>query len=372
VRAVSLCTGYGGLDIATEAVLGTETVALAEFDKHASRVCGVRFPGVPNLGDITKIDWSTLEEIDVLTAGYPCQPFSTAGKRKGESDSRHIWPYIAEGVRRLRPRLVILENVSGHRSKGFGAVLGDLAEARYDVQWTSVRASDVGAPHRRDRVFIVASSDAGSGRCEGYPEPHGRAHEPGLEASLRDNALRLVSAAPDAPVLGLQRGGQARRRGAGPSYDRQPAPDANGAGRQGPGHHSPGRALAARGHVPASSDPGSQRRVGWPGELGDRRDPAIRGEAGDNPGYGATAWGQYEPAIRRWERLTRPAPEPRTPEGSLSPLFVEWMMGLPSGWVTDVGLPKTQALKILGNGVVPQQAERALRSILDYEMEMAA
>ena len=86
----SLCTGYGGLDIAVEAFFIAEMVWCAEIDKQASELIATRF-NKPNLGDIKQIDWDTVEPIDILTAGYPCQPFSHAGQRKGDNDERHIW-----------------------------------------------------------------------------------------------------------------------------------------------------------------------------------------------------------------------------------------------------------------------------------------
>ncbi|WP_425297057.1 DNA cytosine methyltransferase [Nocardia brasiliensis] len=94
------------------------------------------------------MDWHSVPPIDILTAGYPCQPFSTSGRRKGKDDPRHLWPFVYEAIRVLRPRLTLLENVAGHRSKGFDTVLGDLAEIGLSAQWVSVRASDIGAPHR--------------------------------------------------------------------------------------------------------------------------------------------------------------------------------------------------------------------------------
>jgi DNA (cytosine-5)-methyltransferase 1 len=145
------------LDIAASAVFGSVPVWYADNATPAIRVHAHHWPSLPNLGDVKSVDWSTVEPVDLVTAGYPCQPFSYAGQRKGDQDDRHLWPYIAEALRVLRPGIVILENVAGHRSKGFGDVLGDLAEMGYHAAWGSVRASDVGAPHGRDRVFIVAT-----------------------------------------------------------------------------------------------------------------------------------------------------------------------------------------------------------------------
>jgi len=153
----SLCTGYGGLDLAVEAHFNAKTIWCSEYDKHASKIIEKRFPGVPNYGDLTKIDWATVPQVDIITAGYPCQPFSNAGKRKGTEDERHLFPYILEGVRYLRPKLAIFENVRGHLTLGFDTVLRDLASIGYDAKWSVVRASDAGAPHQRARLFIIAN-----------------------------------------------------------------------------------------------------------------------------------------------------------------------------------------------------------------------
>src|SRR5690606_37807733 len=157
LRLGSLCTGYGGLDLAAETVLGPLThVWHAEIDPHAAKVLAHHWPDVPNLGDLTAVDWGRVEPVDVLTAGYPCQPLSLAGRRAGMNDERWIWDGVYAAIRVLRPRIVLLENVAGHLSLGFGRVLGCLAAAGFDAEWGCFRASDVGAPHRRERVFIIA------------------------------------------------------------------------------------------------------------------------------------------------------------------------------------------------------------------------
>jgi DNA (cytosine-5)-methyltransferase 1 len=153
----SLCSGYGGLDMAVEAYFNAETVWMCDNDKYASVVIKERW-NLPNLGDLKAVDWTTVEPIDILTAGYPCQPFSQAGQRKGIEDERHIWPYIKQIISATRPKYIILENVRGHLSLGFKEVLKDLAQIGYDAKWRIVRASDVGAPHQRARLFIVAYS----------------------------------------------------------------------------------------------------------------------------------------------------------------------------------------------------------------------
>ncbi|MGW7001343.1 DNA cytosine methyltransferase [Streptomyces sp. NPDC054933] len=113
-RIGSLCTGYGGLDEAVRQVYGGETVWHADIDPGASAILAHHWPTVPNLGDLTTTDWhqvvDTFGRPHIVTGGYPCQPFSDAGLRKGTEDERHIWPHIAHALRVLRPRLVVLES----------------------------------------------------------------------------------------------------------------------------------------------------------------------------------------------------------------------------------------------------------------------
>ena len=186
----SLCSGYGGLDQGLALGLGVpmRTAWHVEFDKHPSAILALRYPGVPNYGDIKDVAWSEVERVDWLTAGYPCQPFSHAGKRKGVSDERHIWPYVAEAIGALRPGNVFLENVRGHVSLGLDAVLGDLADLGYDARWGVVRASDAGAPHGRARVFIVAADTEGNRRGQDNPQRRGLVREGGVQADGRESA----------------------------------------------------------------------------------------------------------------------------------------------------------------------------------------
>ena len=156
-RIGSLCTGYGGLDMAVRSVFGGRLIWCADNDKHVAAVLDARYPNVPNLGDLTRLDWRTVESVDLISAGFPCQDVSYNGRGAGlEKGVRSgIWKNIVEGIRVVRPKLVVVENVPGLRRRGFDRVLGDLAELGYYAVWASVRASDVGAPHRRERVFIL-------------------------------------------------------------------------------------------------------------------------------------------------------------------------------------------------------------------------
>ena len=151
----SLFSGIGGIDLGLERA-GMRVIWNSEIDPYACRVLAKHWPTVPNLGDVTTIDWSTVERPDVICGGYPCQPFSLAGARRGEHDPRHLWPHMLRTLRELRPRFALLENVAGHLSLGFARVLGDLSELGFDADWSVVSACALGAPHARPRVFVVA------------------------------------------------------------------------------------------------------------------------------------------------------------------------------------------------------------------------
>jgi len=161
VRLGSLCSGYGGLDHAVASHYGADLAWVSEIDKDCSLLLAARFPNVPNLGDLTKVDWDQVEAVDILCAGFPCQPFSHAGKRLGGDDERAIFAYIADAIRVLRPGIVVLENVAGILTLGGPGVLGEVAGLGYDCRWGVVRASDAGAPHRRARWFCVAKRRGG-------------------------------------------------------------------------------------------------------------------------------------------------------------------------------------------------------------------
>ena len=152
----SLFSGIGGIDLGLERTGHFRTIWFSEIDSYANRVLAKHWPDVPNLGNVKEIDFGRIERPDVLVGGYPCQPFSTAGKRQGENDPRHLWPECLRALRILRPRYALFENVRGHVSLGFPRVLADLASIGFNAEWQVIPAAAVGAPHKRDRLFIVA------------------------------------------------------------------------------------------------------------------------------------------------------------------------------------------------------------------------
>ncbi|GAB7050844.1 hypothetical protein JCM9534A_59700 [Catenuloplanes indicus JCM 9534] len=161
ITVAGLCEGYGGIFLALQRLLPVQHTWYAENDPAASAVLAAHWPDAPNHDDITRIDWSSTTQPEILTAGWPCQPFSGAGKQLGTADDRHLWPYVADAVTTLRPQLFIGENVQGlltiEHGQVFGKVLADLDVAGYRVSWTTVGACKVGACHHRHRVFIAAA-----------------------------------------------------------------------------------------------------------------------------------------------------------------------------------------------------------------------
>jgi DNA (cytosine-5)-methyltransferase 1 len=185
MRVGSLFSGYGGLDMA----VGGDLAWYAEVEPAACKVMAAHHPGVPNLGDVTCVDWSRVERVDVITAGYPCQPFSTAGNRKGKDDERHLWPYLFNAIRTLRPTHAILENVAGHLTLGFADVLADLASIGWDAEWGTLRAADAGAPHNRNRLFVLTYAAGTERRApQSINLPTQRATEPGERASATSDS----------------------------------------------------------------------------------------------------------------------------------------------------------------------------------------
>ena len=156
----SLFSGIGGLDLGLERA-GMNVIWQSEIDPYACKVLAKHWKDVPNHGNIKEINWGDVVRPDVICGGYPCQPFSTAGKRNGADDSRHLWPWVREAISELRPQYAILENVRGHITLGLSEVLGELASIGYDAEWQIVSANSVGAPHLRERIIILAYPNSG-------------------------------------------------------------------------------------------------------------------------------------------------------------------------------------------------------------------
>jgi len=167
MRELSLFSGAGGGLLATKHLLGWETIGYVEWDKYCQKVLRQRIldgylDNAPIFGDIREFLDTGCAELyqgvtDVISAGFPCQPFSVAGKQAGKDDPRNMWPQTRDTIRTVRPRYVLLENVPGLLSHTYiYTILSDLAQAGYDAKWTVLGADDVGAPHRRKRWWCQA------------------------------------------------------------------------------------------------------------------------------------------------------------------------------------------------------------------------
>ena len=283
----ALCAGYGGIEIGLSNLIETEMKWFADIDQSSSKVIKKHFGDIPNLGDITEIATTRekpfeVPECDIVTAGFPCQPVSLAGARKGVKDERWLIEDVCRVASVAKAKWLILENVAGiltaNNGNAMGRVCAEMAFYGFNKwEWLTLRASDIGACHRRERWFCVATN-TDSERSQGQ---HAR------------NRLSKASKTADSP--------------------------------------------------------GSNYVGDSPGRLGKYK--------------------EYETGIRRWELVSgRLVPDIllyKHANGStkVNPLFVEWMMGLPLGWVTDVDLSYTAKLELLGNGVVPQQATLAITTL---------
>jgi DNA (cytosine-5)-methyltransferase 1 len=161
----SLFAGIGGMDLGLERA-GMECRWQVEIDPFCRKVLAKHWPNVKRYEDVRTVDWREVERVDLIAGGFPCQPVSAAGQRLAQADDRWLWPEFGRAVRDLRPSRVLVENVAGLLDAGIADVLGDLAASGYDAEWDCISAAALGAPHRRDRIWIVAAdADALNGKA---------------------------------------------------------------------------------------------------------------------------------------------------------------------------------------------------------------
>ena len=178
MKHLDLFSGIGGFALAAQWA-GIETVAFCEIDNFACKVLNKNFPDVPVHRDIRELDGSLYAGIDLITGGYPCQPFSYCGKRCGENDDRHLWPEMRRIIEQARPTWVVSENVAGHITMGLDDVLSDLESLDYAARAVVIPACAVGALHIRERVWVVANTN-------GRDDKSGPLERPGIRGEAEN------------------------------------------------------------------------------------------------------------------------------------------------------------------------------------------
>jgi DNA (cytosine-5)-methyltransferase 1 len=335
MRELSLFTGAGGGVLGSK-LLGWNTIGYVEWDTYCQKVIAARIadghlPAAPIFGDVREFVLSGAAAeyrgiADVVSGGFPCQPFSVAGKRAGADDNRNMWPATIATIRAVEPRYAFLENVPGLVSSGyFGTILGDLAESGYDVRWRILSAAELGAPHKRDRLWIVANTnskrsdeqriaDAGNGgafRASREREPIGDSSPSDVPDA--DSAERRGN--------GAQR--QAHQRDTQPARDGEP------------------------GHVAHSHSGRCKQRNAHNGAI-----PVAYQNGADVPHANGAGRGEQWRAVPGGEFL------------AASQLNRWWEVEPNVGRVVN-GIPfRMDRIKALGNGVVPQQAKKAFMNLM--------
>lgn len=383
LKAGEMFAGYGGLALAVSSVFDASTAWLCEVDKYASQVLNYRFPEVPNLGDVIAIDWGSVEPVDIIAGGSPCQDVSVAGGRAGMSEGTrsNLWVAMRDAISIIKPSFVVWENVRGALSakadtnlescpgcvgdrgrarepflRALGRVLGDLSELGYDAQWRVVSASEVGAAHRRERVFVLAHRRDLFTVSQNIVED---TETPKIGETV--NHLLATPTAHDNKGACLLEKHHARLKQRNRTQMGNLQEDIT--------HLMP--------------TPNTLDYLGY--REGEKREKALRrgveggslrastGNLREEVHFNADL---YLPAVYRWEKiLGRKSPRwtiiGDNGKPKLNPMFSEWLMGLPEGWVTspEIGLSYGRQLMILGNGVVPQQAEAALTNMLENLIE---
>ena len=287
--SLSICSGIGGLDLATEVVFGARGVCYLEREAAcvellASRMEEGWLDPAPVHTDARTFDGRPWRgRVDLVTAGYPCQPFSFAGKGLAEADPRHLWPDIKRIVGEVQPAVVVLENVQGHLKRGFSTVLGDLDELRFDAEWGVYSASEAGYPHRRNRIFVLAYS-----RRWGLKVLRRCGVLDSLRSSQRNDADRCVPSVADAASDHWRSRERTAETGAGPHAQRWQRLASRGAEL---GHPD---SAGLQGRIGPATERPHQCAAGPPGPEGDWKDvpeqywpatePMVRGVADEFPG----------------------------------------------------------------------------------------
>jgi DNA (cytosine-5)-methyltransferase 1 len=393
ITHIGLCAGYGGIELGLKRVLPTmQSVALCEIEAFpianlvAKMEAGL-MESAPIWTDLKTFPWESFRDrVDILTGGYPCQPFSAAGKRAGKDDPRHLWPWIADGIRILRPRMCFFENVEGHISLGLREVIGELEEIGYKVSFGIFSAREIGAPHHRKRVFILAYL-----KCAGLEGLY-KWYTPSEQTQLvgADSGASCQRSAWEGCLANSNdQHGHGEERGGSPEEDRISSEHreeehsrrelgrADAAGGEGCGELADAKDQYGRHTIrPEAQDTKSALRCQylWPSRPGEPQHgwepPRVVGNAEseqsssrDHRGEQGTPCQQEQVQLEGGDCGTL-----RESNGQTQPSLGGDPHG-PADWMDYAELYTTcdsriDELRLLGNGVVPATAERAFRTLL--------
>lgn len=345
MNVLALCAGIGGLELGLQLASGGDAAAVCYVEREAraasllvSRMAAGQLAQAPIWSDVATFDGGPWRgRVDCITAGFPCQPFSVAGRQRGLDDARWLWPRIDAIVGDVEPDIVFLENVPGLRKHGLAHVLRDLAARGYDAEWSVLRAADVGAPHQRRRIFILAyrSRERLARLCPWHDDDGSHAQ--------RDVADRCASELVDAND----------ERGDRPLSERLT---------EAPG---PGRRVLADTARSEEREPAKRREqdpsVGGetvPGHVGEPLGNSSRPQHFVEGGFRGGLPNLGDPDGAGLERVWPPGPatDPnRWPKAEPKPSFRGKAHGFPR---------RVDRLRVLGNGVVPLAAAHAFRSLV--------
>lgn len=348
----SLFSGIDGLALGVQCATLGRVAWHAEVDPDGARVLAEHWR-CPNLGDVTAIDWSRVEPVDVLIGGFPCQDISIAGKGAGIDGERSgLWREFVRAIRALRPRLVYVENVAVLLARGFDRVAADLAACGYRFTWSCCSSAEVGAPHRRERLFILAADAERRGLRDAQQWMPGRwAHgvrDQGLAVTVDDGEASNASCERRASQ-GLEQRERAEHGSLGAH-----AADAAGERLEGRDERRPQLADVER---PAADGDGDGREGIAAVDSTHRGVDEQPGDDADGRSAGACEVSGSDRALGADPGTAGAAPVRR-----LNPAFVEWMMGFPDGWTASVS--RRARLRLLGNAVQPQVARAAFVGLL--------
>jgi DNA (cytosine-5)-methyltransferase 1 len=332
---LSFCAGYAGIERGLD-LAGVEHRVLAYVEIEAFAIANLvskmesgELDPAPVYTDLKTFPAGLFRDaVDLITGGYPCQPFSAAGKRAGADDPRHLWPFIDHHIGIIDPGRVFFENVEGHISLGLSTVISDLEERGYDTTWGIFSAAEVGAPHQRKRVYIMADSPRnGFGQWGGERNLHQTDGGPlGSRGAITTGASEQTENMADSQRAGLE------------------------------GHTGAGADRSEPGRVGTETD----RPVGAGSVRGPDHDLADAGGAGQQVSLQQYGDGESQGGDREAGRVG----DSSAPAGGIP---ASWEPEPGVGRVVDGGPDRVDRIRLLGNGVVPQCAAKAWQ-VLDEEL----